>query len=99
MDGSVLAYLDFLKGNLKMMLLRQYRNLHLIKVFLWIEQLMRVANNSNLNELVYLFMQSSYEILRDLLESVLILVLCSVKKSTASKVKRILETIQIEYTI
>ena len=45
----VLAYLDCLKGNLKNILLSQYRNLHLIKVFLRIEQLIGIAN-SNLNE-------------------------------------------------
>ena len=35
---------DCLKGNLKKMLLSQYQNLYLIKVFLWIEQLIRIAN-------------------------------------------------------
>ena len=66
LEYKIMLYLDFLKGNLKMMLLRQYRNLHLIQVFLLIEQLIRIANNNKLNELIYLFMQSSYEILRDL---------------------------------
>lgn len=50
-EYKIMLYLDFLKGNLKMMLLRQHRNLHLIQVFLLIEQLIRIANNNNLNEL------------------------------------------------
>ena len=62
MDTIVLANHDCLKGNLKKMLLNQYQNRHLIKVFLWIGQLIRIAN-SNLND--HLFMHS-YEILRDL---------------------------------
>ena len=51
----VLEYLDCLKGNLKKMLLSQYQNLHLITVFLWIEQLIGIKNN-NLSDL---FMQTS----------------------------------------
>ena len=44
MDMIVLAYHDCLKGNLKKMLLSLYRNLYLnlIKIFLWIEQLIRM---------------------------------------------------------